>query len=71
MDDDLLAAEHRQEDAKADLEELIENRRYEIENAAAAIMDDYEGQIAAARAELNTAQRRLNDVRRAAAKETT
>ena len=65
MDEDLKSAEQRVKDAQADLDELILNRKYEIEAAAAAILDDYEVTMAAARAEMNAAERRLNDVRRA------
>ena len=70
MDDDLKAAEQRVKDAKADLAELRLNRKYEIEAAAAAIMDDYEISMAPAMAELVTAERRLNDIRRASLRET-
>ena len=70
MDDDLKAAEQRVKDAKADLDELRLNRKYEIEAAAAAIMDDYEISMAPAMAELRTAERRLNDIRRASLRET-
>lgn len=70
MDDDLKAAEQRVKDAKADLDELRLNRKYEIEAAAAAIMDDYEISMAPAMAELVTAERRLNDIRRASLRET-
>lgn len=69
MDDDLKAAEQRVKDAKADLDELRLNRKYEIEAAAAAIMDDYEISMAPAMAELVTAERRLNDIRRASLRE--
>ena len=70
MDEDLKAAEQRVKDAKADLDELRLNRKYEIEAAAAAIMDDYEISMAPAMAELVTAERRLNDIRRASLRET-
>jgi hypothetical protein len=70
MDEDLKAAEQRVKDAKADLDELWLNRKYEIEAAAAAIMDDYEISMAPAMAELVTAERRLNDIRRASLRET-
>ena len=70
MDNDLKAAEQRVKDAKADLDELRLNRKYEIEAAAAAIMDDYEISMAPAMAELITAERRLNDIRRASLRET-
>ena len=69
MDDDLKLAEQRVKDAKADLDELRLNRKYEIEAAAAAIMDDYEISMAPAMAELVTAERRLNDIRRASLRE--
>ena len=70
MDDELKLAEQRVKDAKADLDELRLNRKYEIEAAAAAIMDDYEISMAPAMAELVTAERRLNDIRRAILRET-
>lgn len=70
MDDELKLAEQRVKDAKADLDELRLNRKCEIEAAAAAIMDDYEISMAPAMAELVTAERRLNDIRRASLRET-
>jgi hypothetical protein len=65
-DEELKAAERRVKDAKADLNELMLNRKYEIEAAAAAIIDEYEVSGAMAKAELNAAERALNDLRRAA-----